>query len=73
MHYFLLSPEQHLQADPEARGDEVSDELGPAGPGGVARGVGQEGRGRHGHRQVLQTRRGKNQGGTMMEMINSII
>lgn len=48
--------EQHIQANAEVGGDEVPDELGPAGFGGVAGRVRKERRGFHGDSEIHSTR-----------------
>lgn len=51
-----FSAEQHFPSNPAPGGDEISDELGSTGLGGVAGGVGQEGRGFHDSSEILKTR-----------------
>lgn len=54
MNFFFS--EQHIQANTEVGGDEVPDELGPAGFGGVAGRVRKERRGLHGDSEIHSTR-----------------
>lgn len=54
--------EQHIQANTEVGGDEIPDELGPAGFGGMAGRVSKEGWGLHGHSEIHSTRWKQNQG-----------
>ena len=58
----VLFAEQHLQTNPEAGRDEVTDELGPTGPWGMAGGIRSQGWGRHDPWQVHTPRWEQNQG-----------
>lgn len=52
-----VTAEQQVSAAAEVRGDEVTDELGPAGAAGLARGVCSQGRGCYDHSEIFQTGR----------------